>query len=187
MERDARHILSELLVLRAQGGDEQAFAELFSLWRQDVVRLAATRLGSPEAAEEVAQNAWIAIARGLGGLDDPACFLRWAFRIVERRAADYIRRRQKERREATALEDYAADQQAIETTGAAANAGESARLHECIARMDAPTRELLHLFYTTGLSVGEIADLWAMPPGTIKSRLYHAREELKRQIERTMP
>ena len=128
MERDARHILSELLVLRAQGGDEQAFAELFSLWRQDVVRLAATRLGSPEAAEEVAQNAWIAIARGLGGLDDPACFLRWAFRIVERRAADYIRRRQKERREATALEDYAADQQAIETTGAAANAGESGAL-----------------------------------------------------------
>ncbi len=181
MERDARHVLSELLVLRAQGGDEQAFAELFSLWRADIVRFATSRTGDLMAGEETAQSAWIAIARGLRRLDDPACFARWAFRIVARRAADHVRRRQRERRAAAALEDYATRTQETDATADQ----ERTRLVEAIAQMDAATRELLRWFYQQGLSVGEIAGRLDVPAGTVKSRLFHAREKLRQHLERS--
>ena len=183
MERDARHVLSELLVLRAQGGDEGAFAELHALWRADVVRFATSRLGEAAGAEEVAQNAWIAIARGLGRLDDPACFARWALRIVERRAADFVRRQQQLRRDAAALADHAL-REPENSVAQLAVADDCGRLQEVIAGLDAATRELLSLFYQTGLSVGDIADQLGVPAGTVKSRLYHAREKLRQHLER---
>ena len=182
MERDARQILTELLVLRAQSGDERAFAELFGLWRHDLLRFATAKVGDVPSAEEVAQSAWIAIARGLSKLDDPACFPRWIFLIVERRSVDWVRRRQRERHAQSELEHHE-----IPPAGAPQppHDDDIGRLRECIAKLDTKTRELLGLFYETGLSVAEIAAVHDVPVGTIKSRLFHAREEIKRQIENT--
>ncbi|WP_221030343.1 RNA polymerase sigma factor [Actomonas aquatica] len=185
MERDARQVLSELLILRAQGGDERAFAELHQLWCGDVERYAAGKVGDRHGAEEVAQSSWVAIARGLGRLDDPARFAGWAFRIVARRAADWIRGRQTARRQAEELQGQVATE--VDDGPAPARDDDITRLQECIAGMDTATRELLELFYQTGLSVGEIADVLGVPAGTVKSRLFHAREALKRQIERESP
>ena len=182
MERDARHLLTELLVLRAQAGDEQAFAELFGLWQRDFRRYAFAKVGDAVSGEEVAQSAWITIARGLSRVDDPACFPRWAFRIVERRAVDCIRRRQREREAQAAIEHHALVPPA---TSSAPRDDTLECVRECIAKLDTRTRELLSLFYETGLSVAEIAAVHDVPVGTIKSRLFHAREEIKRQIERT--
>src|SRR4051812_46903897 len=93
MNRDSRQVLTEWLVLAAQNGSEAAFSDLHGLWRADFRRLALVRVERPEAADEVLTDVWLAIARGLPRLDDPACFPRWAFRIVERRSTDWIRQR----------------------------------------------------------------------------------------------
>jgi RNA polymerase sigma-70 factor (ECF subfamily) len=98
MKRDSRQVLTEWPVLAAQGGGETAFTDLHSLWREDLRRLALVRVKRPEAADEVLTEVWLAIARGLKRLDDPACFPRWAFRIVERRSTDWIRQRSLARR-----------------------------------------------------------------------------------------
>src|SRR5512141_2682476 len=98
MKRDARQVLTEWLVLAAQGGSETAFTDLHGVWRADLRRLALVRAERPAAADEVLTEVWLAIARGLHRLDDPACFPRWAFRIVERRCADWIRQRSLARR-----------------------------------------------------------------------------------------
>ncbi|HYJ04358.1 MAG TPA: sigma factor, partial [Chthoniobacterales bacterium] len=78
--------MTECLVLAAQGGSEAAFTDLYGLWRGDLRRLALVRLERQEAADDVLTEVWLAIARGLHRLDDPACFPRWAFRIVDRRS-----------------------------------------------------------------------------------------------------
>ena len=98
MNRDPRQILTEWLVLEAQQGSEHAFRELHALWAADLRRWARVRVERGVAADEVVADAWLAISRGLRSLDDPARFPAWAFRIVERRSADWIRRRQRERR-----------------------------------------------------------------------------------------
>ncbi|MEO6569620.1 MAG: sigma-70 family RNA polymerase sigma factor, partial [Opitutaceae bacterium] len=93
MNRDSKQVLTEWLVLSAQGGSESAFKDLHDLWRGDLRRLALMWVERPEVADEITNDVWLAIARGLHRLDDPACFPRWAFRIAERRSADWIRQR----------------------------------------------------------------------------------------------
>src|SRR5687767_15021755 len=102
MNLDPKQALTDWLVLSAQGGDEKAFRDLYELWRADLWRLALVRVERPAAADEVAADVWLAIARNLSRLDDPACFPRWAFRIVERRSTDWVRRRSLERRRESA-------------------------------------------------------------------------------------
>jgi len=182
MNRDDRQILTEWLVLAAQGGSEAAFTDLYSLWREDLRRLALVRVERLDAADEVLTDVWLAIARGLHGLGDPACFPRWAFRIVERRSADWVRRRTLARhREAAA--NSIAEELAPAPPVAAEPPDEVLRLRVAINRLPVEQRELLHLFYDLNRSTAEIAEILAIPPGTVKSRLFSVRETLKQQLE----
>ena len=76
MDRDARQVLTEWLVLEAQSGSARAFQDLHDLWREDFRRMALVRVEQLDAADEVSTEIWLAIARGLPRLDDPACFPR---------------------------------------------------------------------------------------------------------------
>ncbi|MCC5022856.1 MAG: sigma-70 family RNA polymerase sigma factor [Candidatus Synoicihabitans palmerolidicus] len=168
-------------MISAQGGDEDAFRELHDLWRADFWRWARLRVDHDLEASEVAQDAWVAIARGLKSLGDPACFSRWALRIVERRCADWVKRRRVDRTRRKVMEDEA---ESTEPTKSSGESTDVVALREAIASLEPGARELLHLFYETGLSVAEVAEVLAVPEGTIKSRLHTTREQLKRKSER---
>ncbi len=182
MQTDRRQVLTEWLVLTAQAGGEAAFRDLHALWSGDLRRLALVRVERAEAADEVLAEVWVDIARGLGRLDDPACFPRWAFRIVERRCADWIRRRGRERRR---LAEAEAEAELLAPSSSPAGPSDDVlRLRAAIKRLPSDARELLHLFYDLGRGVAEIAEILGVPAGTVKSRLFSVRETLKRHIER---
>lgn len=186
MNRDSKQVLTEWLVLSAQNGSEPAFKALHDLWREDLRRLCFVKVQQPEAVAEIANDAWLAVARGLPAIDDPACFPRWAFRIVERRCADWIRARARDRRR-----ESAAAQEADQLAPAAEPSNEPpedvVRLRTTIGRLAQGERELLHLYYDLGRSVAEIADVLGVPPGTVKSRLFSLRETLRQEMERKTP
>lgn len=182
MKRDSKQVLTELLVLKAQGGDERAFTQLYELWGRDVLKLSAFVVKDRQAAEEVAQDAWVSIAKGLGRLEDPALYRAWSFRIVRRRCVDWIRKRKSEKKGRDALE---AESSEGEVQRPAESATKSA-LSEAIHKLDTDSRLLIHLFYETGLSVAEVAHALDLPAGTVKSRLFAIREKLKQEIERTL-
>lgn len=182
MKRDARQILTELLVLKAQGGEESAFREVYELWQGDVLRMAIARIGDRQTGREIAQDAWIAIGRGLPQLQDPACFPRWALQIVQRRSADWVRRRQRERVQQEEIGRRSGETMVASAEGFVRN--EEAVLAEALRELSQEDRTLLGLFYKTGRSVAEIAEILAVPVGTIKSRLHAVRERLKTQIEK---
>jgi len=184
MPRDARQVLTELLVLAAQGGDERAFADLHDLWARDLRRFAMARLGNGGGSEEVVQDAWLAIARNLGQLADPACFPRWALRIVERRSADWLRRRRQDSGSSVPLTDAI---QARTPAPSADDDPDADGLRTAIAALAPDARTLLHLFYEQGLSVAEVADVLDVPVGTVKSRLFTLRNTLRQLIERRSP
>ena len=97
MDDPRLHILTGLLVLRAQGGESEAFAQLAGIWADPLHRRACRLLGDAEAAQEISQEAWLAIARGIARLRDPDRFVPWAMRIVHNKCADAIRARVRER------------------------------------------------------------------------------------------
>jgi RNA polymerase sigma-70 factor (ECF subfamily) len=185
MNPEPKLVLTELLVLEAQGGSERAFRALHELWRSDLRRLALVRVEQPGAAGEVLAEVWLDIARGLHRLDDPARFPAWAFRIVERRSIDWVRQRSRERRhEAAAANAAEALAPAAPAMPAAEPPADVRRLRAAIGRLPVEQRELLHLFYELGRSVAEIAEVQGIPPGTVKSRLFSVREILKQKLER---
>lgn len=189
MNDDAKQVLTELLVLRAQAGEAAAFRELHGLWTADLWRFTIRRVERADAAADVVSDAWLDIARSLHRLDDPACFPRWAFQIAARRGADWIRRRQTERSRQAATEAMA-DELApppIDSALPAEPADELLALRAAIARLPRDARDLLHLFYDLGRSVAEIAEILDVPTGTVKSRLFHLRDSLRKTLDPKIP
>lgn len=183
MNRDAIQVLTEWLVLAAQSGDENAFTQLHALWQNDLKRFAVSRVRHPQAADEIANDVWLSISRGIAGLDDPACFPRWAFRIVQFRSTDWIRRRSQDRQRA-ALAAHEADQLAPEAPIPTDESNELSELRAAVDALPDEQRELVRLHYVFERSIAEIAEILDLPAGTIKSRLFSAREKLRQIIER---
>jgi RNA polymerase sigma-70 factor (ECF subfamily) len=172
----------ELLVLRCQDGEERALGELVDRWQGRFVGHACRLTGRPDAASDVVQEAWIAIVRGLGGLDDPARFAPWAYRIVRNKCVDWVRRQQRRRRLGRELEENRRREEEL----ALANGRHEprpGRLIEALRALPPERQALLSLYYQDGLSVREIAEILEIPAGTVKSRLFQARNQLRDALE----
>jgi len=174
---DEDRLYDEFLTASARAGDRAAFNALARRWEKRLVRHAWRLVGDAEAARDIAQDGWAAIASGLKRLDDSAAFPAFAFRIVSRRAADFIRRRRRQR----ALDGaVAAEPGDLPPTDDAADAAASARaINKAMATLPAEQRAAIALFYLEDLSVAEIAVALDVPAGTVKTRLMAAREKLR--------
>jgi RNA polymerase sigma-70 factor, ECF subfamily len=86
-DRDGASILDEVeLLARLRAGDEDAFAVLVDRHHAGMVRLAMTHVRSRAVAEEVAQDAWMGMLRGLDGFEGRSSLRTWLYRIVVNRA-----------------------------------------------------------------------------------------------------
>ncbi|MHC4217223.1 MAG: RNA polymerase sigma factor [Planctomycetota bacterium] len=183
MARSREDILDEWLVFRIQEGDTEALRELVSRWNPKLWRHARRLIGETDAAADALQDAWLAIVRGLPRLRDPAVFRSWAYRIVSRRCADWIRRRQRDRAMNQGAPADPAEAPAPAGTPASAS-DDIAAVRQAIRELPADHRLVLSLHYLEGLSVREIACALDIPAGTVKSRLHHARNILRETLER---
>ena len=181
-ERSASSALDEYLVVECQLGNADAFGALVRRWHARLVRRARELTGDPDAALDVVQESWIGIVKGLHGLRDPASFPAWALRIVANKARDAIRREQSRR-----WMSYEAATESSETQEAVGSSqgltGDLHRIREGLAELAPAQRTILRRHYLDGVSVAEIAAELDVPPGTVKSRLYNARKELRRRLE----
>jgi len=163
--------LLALHVAGARLGRERDFAALVDLAGPRLLAHARRLTDTPEGAADVVQDAWIAIARGLLGLRDDRAFLPWALAIVTRAAARDLKGRVRER---VALAEHARDLAQPEAP--------PPDLRAAITELPPAQRATLALFYLDGLSVAEVAVALSIPPGTVKTRLMHARNRLRAQL-----
>ena len=143
---------------------------------EELAELTARRLvGDDAAAEDVVQETWVGIARGIARLGDPARFPAWAFGILQRRCADHFRRHYRDR-DRNAVLDVSA--------GATSSRAEARlALDDAFAALTHEHRTAAVLFYGEGLTLAEIATATGVPVGTAKSRLFHARRQLRAHLE----
>ncbi|MGD9634244.1 MAG: RNA polymerase sigma factor [Pirellulales bacterium] len=181
--RDPEDIHDEWLVLRCQEDDAAALTELVERWQPRLLRHAMHLAGDRDGANDVVQQAWVAIIHGLRRLSDASRFRSWAYQIVTHKSADWIRRRQRERRTAADLA-IAERESVVSAETAQAAAEDSASLRVAIQRLSPDRRAALSMFYIDEMSLTEIAEALSLPIGTVKSRLHYARQELKVILER---
>jgi RNA polymerase sigma-70 factor (ECF subfamily) len=134
--------------------------------------------GDVEAANDVVQEAWVAIAGGILRLHDPASFGPWALRITGRRCADWIALRRQRRARTGVLGEgsraVAADRSSDEVR---------AQVRDVLRLLEPERRALMAMYYVDGMTVGEIAVALGIPAGTVKSRLAAARDRLRAALE----
>ncbi|MEQ1929998.1 MAG: sigma-70 family RNA polymerase sigma factor [Parvularculaceae bacterium] len=177
MARQADRILDEFLAASARAGDPAAFEALSRRWAPRLLSHAWRLTGEAELARDTAQDAWSDIVANIRRLDDTAAFPAWAFRIVTRRAADAIRKRQRGR---AGLAAYAAERSGDHVGASDIEArASSASIGAALAALPAGQRAAIALFYLEDMSVAEIASALDVPAGTVKTRLMAAREKLK--------
>ena len=179
MDRDKAHrekarIYEEFLVAGARLGDRAAAGKLAETRGPKLLAHAVRLLRNRADAEDVVQDAWVEILRGLKGLRDDRAFPAWAYRIVTRRAARLINRRVHQRETASAL--------AVTTEDTAPDSGgdraDAATVRNAIAGLPPEQAATIALFYLEEMSVAEVALALDVPPGTVKTRLMHARRKL---------
>jgi RNA polymerase sigma-70 factor (ECF subfamily) len=181
MARKTARLFDEYLAAAARAGDRCAFGHLAERWQPKLLAHAWRLMGEAEAARDVAQDAWVAIALGLARLDDASLFPAWAYRIVSRRAADAIRKRARARRLGAA---FAAEAPYTDdTAGRMATAADAEPLARAMAGLPPEQRAAVALFYIEDFRVAEVAAAMSVPAGTVKTRLMHARARLRAALK----
>ena len=171
---ESQHIRDQLLVLRAQA-DGKAFDALVGRWHPVLWRHAYRMTHNPEAAWDVMQEAWCAIFRGLHRLENPEAFPKWAFQVVTNKCRDQARSTGRRNRAMQAYERRA-EKQATPNT-------RDEQVELAVMRLDSELRLVVSLYYKDAFGVREIAEITGWPEGSVKSRLYRARNELRRLLE----
>jgi RNA polymerase sigma-70 factor (ECF subfamily) len=172
----------ELLVIRCQLGEPEALDALVLRWHTPLSRYITGLLPSDNLADDVTQEVWLGILRGLSRLREPAAFAPWIFGIARRTVMTRLRTRY-----AAALEVQVDSLDTLEGPDAvdpgADDTFDWTRVEQQLSRLQVIDREVLVLFYLKEMSLQDIAAVLVVPPGTVKSRLHRARKQLRAWLE----
>jgi RNA polymerase sigma-70 factor (ECF subfamily) len=169
----------EQLAIRCLLGEAAAFDELIARWHPAVWRYTRRMAGADDAADDLAQEVWLRVVRGLPRLEDPARIRAWIFGIARRVLMDRLRAQYA----APAVADVELD--SLETAPPDDDLRERLDdLEAALATLPAVERDVLALFYLDELSLADIASIAAVPVGTVKSRLFRARQLLRAAMNR---
>lgn len=176
----AQAIQIELLVLEAQSGDARAMTRLYERYQGVLTRRAIVLTNNTDAAADITQDTWVAIARSIRKLRDPARFQAWAFSILSNTARDWIKAQIKQR-QAHANQPRPSERQAPAPSDPSPTDPGAVRL--AIMALPPKLRDVVILIYMDRCTIEQAAAALAIPTGTAKSRLRKARDQLRATIE----
>ena len=172
----------------AQTGDERALSDLYQRYAPEAYKAAFLLLGNRALSEDVVQETFIQVIRKVHGLRDPSRFRPWLFQILTNMARRAYRKATWFRWLSLDLNTHDKPDRTAAPIGAQLEADDETReLREAIKRLKPAHQVSLVLYYFNGLPEDQIAEILSCPVGTIKSRLYYARQELHRLMTRVPP
>jgi len=178
------------LVRRAQRNERGAFDLLVLRYQHKVIKLVARLLRDQTEAEDVAQEAFVKAYRALGSFRGDSAFYTWLYRIAVNTARNAIASRQRRpldyETELSENEQAALASKMRHTDTPEANALSEeirATVNEAIEQLPEDLRTAIVLREVEGLSYEEIAAAMDCPVGTVRSRIFRAREAIDRSLK----
>ena len=171
------------LVERCRRGDEGAFQELVDRYKNLVFALIARTVQDRTRAEDLAQDVFLRVHRGLPYFRGEARLSTWIYRIVANVCV------QERTQHATAASVVSLDdtRAPVRTPSAAdrqfGDLELRDRLEKAIAQLPAQQRLLVAAHYLQGVQYEDLAEALRMPLGTVKTQLYRAKQQLRRLLE----
>jgi RNA polymerase sigma-70 factor (ECF subfamily) len=184
------------LLQRLRAGEEQAFVVLVRRYHDSMIRLASSFVPSRAVAEEVVQDTWMGVLRGIGGFEGRSSFRTWLFRILVNRARTAGAREGR----SIAIGDAgpAVDQSRFDAAGAWAappeqwieaiddrlRAGKMAhRIRSAIEELPSRQREVVTLRDVEGLSSDEVCHVLEITDGNQRVLLHRGRSRVRQVLE----
>lgn len=178
----------DLLIDRALAGDSNAYGDLVGRY-QDRLRASLMRLtGSAEEAEDVAQEAFVQAYLKLSTFQRTSRFYTWIYRIAFNQAISKNRKK-RPRLSLTAVQDAGGPEPVAASDCPTATTFEDERarlLHEAIAELEEDHRQVIVLREFEEMDYQQIAELIGAPIGTVRSRLFRARAQLRETLDQTL-
>jgi len=174
MQSESRSARDEWLALGCQRGRPEAFEELIRGMERPLLYYVTKLLRDDGRALDVLQEVWLRAVRSIHRLEDPRRLRPWLYRIAHGLVVDRIRhdvsRAQAERvravtPDAAAEEDFAT--------------GDATAIHRALDGLDARHREVLILHFLEDMPLADIAAVTGCPVGTVKSRVFYAKQALR--------
>ena len=174
------------LVRRVQAGDGGAFDLLFTRYRHKLHGLVSRYVHSPEDADDVVQEAFIKAYRALPRFRGESAFYTWLYRIAVNTAKNHLASNSRHAQNVDLDSASAEVAEALRDEDGPEGALRQAQLAEAVAQAIAALpdelRSALTLREFDGLSYVQIAEVLACPVGTVRSRIFRAREAVDRRI-----
>lgn len=180
MEKQKQQIVYELWLVRYRRGDSSVLEEIVEHWERPLFYYIRRLLSREEDAWDTLQEVWIKVMRQFGSLKDARTLPAWLYRVARNTAVSRFRveiryQEMDEEREASWHETsdgnhFSEQWQAMD-------------LHKALQTLSLEHREVITLHFLEDFSVAEIAEIVHASTGTVKSRLFYARQALRKYLE----
>jgi RNA polymerase sigma-70 factor (ECF subfamily) len=170
------------LIAGALSGSEKAFRSLVERYHPTVFAVVRSVIGDSDDVDDVVQEVFIKVYRGLAKYRGDAKFSTWVYRIARNESINAARKR--------VISGQSIEDTVIEAPSTSrpdeqlSRKAEQARLEGYLARLDEKYRTVLELRYLGERSYAEISEVLDLPIGTVKSYIHRAKIELKRLMTR---
>ena len=182
--------VDQLLVERVQKGDKAAFDLLIHKYQHRIISLISRYVSDPSESQDVAQEAFIKAYRAIGNFRGDSAFYTWLYRIAINTAKNWLVAR-KRRPPATDIDAVDAEQYDMDSRLKDRSTPESELMREeiektvfdTIAVLPEDLRTAIILREMEGMSYEEIATTMECPIGTVRSRIFRAREAIDEKLK----
>jgi len=179
---------------RALKGDQQAYTELLNKYRGAIFNLVFKMIKNREEAEDLVQETFVKAFSALPSFDEQYAFSTWLFKIATNNCIDYLRKKK--------LKTFSIDKPTEAKEGEIKQTYKDAKtpdpevdtiekersfiIEDAIKCLPAKYRDAIILRHKEDKSYEEISEILNLPIGTVKARIFRAREKLKKYLKKRM-
>jgi RNA polymerase sigma-70 factor (ECF subfamily) len=175
---ESEKLIKQVLILRCQIGDGDAFAELIERYGRALRYFIDCLSDNSETAEDIYQDTWLTVVRRIHSLRQTDAFPAWLYRIARNKTYEQLRRKKVYINPdiKTVIQDDIEDD--------TFPAEDAAKIHTALKKLNPVHREVLMLRFLEQMSYDQIAMVSGCSIGTVKSRIYYAKLALKKEMEK---
>lgn len=170
------------LIQRLRGNDLEALGVLFDRYYAQVYRTAMAITHDREVAEDITQDCFLRLHRYANRVDTSLPLAPWLYRVTVNLSYTWVSRNKNKGVSLETVVDFLMSPARNAPDQIAEKAGLQQEIRHAIRDLSFNQRVVVVLHYLNGLSLEEIADILNCPVGTVKSRLYYARENLRSKL-----
>ncbi|MEE9441416.1 MAG: sigma-70 family RNA polymerase sigma factor [candidate division Zixibacteria bacterium] len=175
------------IIRRIRRGDERAFGELVSRYRNQVGALAYKMVGDYDEAADITQNVFVKTSQNLWRYDENKRFYTWLYRITVNASIDYMRKHRRHRHEPL---DNVRDTVANHRDNPESNYRNNQlreELTNAASRLNGKQRSAFILRDIEGCQIDDVANIMDMPEATVRWYLHRARQKIRKDLLRRCP